>query len=143
MKLICWGKVVFVCPETFFQWFYVFDGKNNFASFLLHDHCILIFRQVFHMLLFVFYRLIKKWFIVNYRIKIFEFYWWHKILIRRTSCRIIDTIFEWKNKQSINIPKCCISHIIQIVVFGLLLFQIYIYAKILFFWILASSFLKT
>ena len=35
-----------------------------------------------------------------------------KLLIKIISCRIIDTIFEWKNKQPINIPKHWINHTI-------------------------------
>ena len=37
----------------------------------------------------------------------------------RISCKVTVTIFEQKNKHSINFPKCLINHIIQIVVFDL------------------------
>ena len=97
------------------QWVYVFDGTNNLISFLLYSYCFLTFQQAFHILLVFFMSSSRNDFLLISALTTSGIV----ILIKRISCRIVFTCFDRLNKQSINIPKCWINHLIWIIIFRL------------------------
>ena len=77
--------------------FNFFDSTNNIKDFLLFSHHFLTFQYLFLMLLIWLLRVAQK--MVYYQVM-------HKNLwFLLMACRIIVTIFEWKNKQPINVSK--------------------------------------
>ena len=76
------------------QVYNISGGTNNLMSFLLYDYPFWTFQQVFQMLLVLFLQSknpLKKFFFL--------------LLTKKSSCRIIVTIFEQKSKQLINTPN--------------------------------------
>ena len=118
-----------------------FCTTKNLIAFMLYDHHILTFQNnlkysdiSYASCLFF----TGWWQNANSCIKIFDFKNWFAILIIRISCKIIVRIFEWKSKKPISIRKSWISCCFLV----MLLFEMNIYSKKLFLWILALYFQK-
>ena len=92
-----------------------FDNKGNLIGFLLYFHCFLKFLQVFQDFLFVSTSWSKNSLLVICALKSLIN---DRILIKRYPCRILLNIFEWKDKQPINVLKRSINHIIKLLFLG-------------------------